>query len=151
MIEPIREAIKAAISKNPAKIKGEVIARCMGLSTSQLYRFGEVTGQIIPLKHLIQFCTITKDLRPITELNRLIGVTVIPMGADDGTTDAEASLKTLKEASQFLEASSSSMMDDKITAREMARIEDEAQDALLAIVNLREKCRRRFQSQKGAR
>lgn len=138
MLDDVRRALQAALSSNPANLKGEAVARRMGIGTSSLYRWGE--SQAIPLDRLVQFTLISRDLRPLQALCRLAGGTFVPVPGDGSTLD-QAAMAAIKEFGAFLEAQAKAILDGKVTDRELARIEREGEDAILAIVAIVEHTR----------
>lgn len=134
MIDNVRAAIKSAIERNPAGIKGEALAVMMGLHFSVIYRWGEAEGKKnAPLDRFIQFSLITRDYRPISALCAAVGGLFVPVPPDEGGDVNVAALRALKEFSDLLQESSRALLDDKITPPELRTILREGAEAQLAL------------------
>jgi hypothetical protein len=144
MLEPVRAAINAAISDNPAKLKGESIARRMLVSPSTLYGYGENgpdgdARKTIPLERFLQFTLLTEDGRPLSELCRLAGYAAIRLPERAVPGAEPAALKALYDFSKFMETHAHALLDNLVEADELADIEkraDAAQRAIAQVVAL---------------
>lgn len=133
MLESIRRSINAAISKNPAGLKGESIAARMGVATSVLYRWGE--HKDIPLWRFAQFVLITRAIGPLVALGRLCGCQVIPLPQGNETTD-QAALEAIKAFSTFMEEDARDLLGGRVTPEQMAQLDAKGETAQLAIAHV---------------
>jgi hypothetical protein len=141
VLEPIRAAIRDAISSNPLRLKGEAIALRMGVSTARLYGWGEHGQKDIPLWRLIQFVTITGALAPLAAVARMCSCVVMPIPGVAGNENESAAVAVLKEFSDLMQEHAADMADGKISSAELARIEREGNEAMRAVVRLIEAAR----------
>lgn len=142
MLDSVRAAVRTAISTNPAGLKGEAIARRMGVSGSSLYRWGETDD--MSLERLVQFALITGDLRPLSAVAQLCHAAVVPLPDASRGESEQTAVHVLKEFSDMMQEYAGAVTDDKMTPAELARIEKEAQEAQRAIVRLVETARSRM-------
>jgi len=139
----LQSAVKAAISDNPAELKGEAVALRMGVSTGRLYGWGDsAQDEIIPLNRLVQLTHITGDIRPVSALAYICGGVFIPTSLLMGPDDRQALAKMVQEFGELLKTHAAAIADGKITVREMKDLERESAGLQQAIatfmVSLRE-------------
>lgn len=154
-LEPVRAAIRAAITENPARLKGEAIAKRMLVSTSTLYGYGETDAEgearkTIPLERLLQFTLVTEDGRALSELCALAGYVALRLPSRASSGAEPAALKALHDFSSFMETHSKALLDDLIEDDELTDIEKRADAAMLAIARVAALARKKREAGKNA-
>jgi hypothetical protein len=135
-LDDLKMAIKAVFHKNPAGLKEAAIADRMGMPRTFLYRYGDLhQDAIIPLERLVQLVLISADPGPITALCRACGgVFVATQPLKNG--GEQTALRAVKEFSELMGEYSADLLDGKMTAKELQRLEREAGEAQQAIAAL---------------
>lgn len=135
-VDSFKTAFHQALSDNPQHLKVTAIEDRMGLPHKFLYRYGDLKqAAMINIERLVQFTWCCGDTRPMAALCRAVGGVFLP-GKPLEQGKEHLALKAVKEFSELMSEYSSDILDGKISAKELARLEREAMQAQLAIAGL---------------
>lgn len=135
-LDDFKAALRAVFHNNPAHLKEAAIADRMGLARTFLYRYANIHDTaMIPLDRLVQLVLISCDARPMAALCRACGGEFVAVHTLNKGSEQTA-LKAVQEFSELMSEYSRDILDGKITARELARLEAESAEAQQAIAAL---------------
>lgn len=154
MLETVRKAVHDTLAENQANLAPKAIASRMNVALSLLYSWGESGeyGRDIPIERLVQFTLITEDGRALSELCAVAGYSAVPVPSFGRCSGAEPeAIKALHEFSEFMQENSRALLDGLISDTELAKIEKEGNEAMLAIAKVIEVSRRQREAGKVSR